>query len=56
MMPGLYTRDKPIRSMDDIEGMILRSPSAAQAGQIEAWAARPSPCRSPNFTRNSNAA
>lgn len=32
---GLYTRDRAIRSMDDIRGMLLRSPSAAQAGQIE---------------------
>jgi TRAP-type transport system periplasmic protein len=32
---GIYTRDRPIREMEDIEGMILRSPSAAQATQIE---------------------
>ncbi|MCC5963956.1 MAG: TRAP transporter substrate-binding protein [Rhodobacteraceae bacterium] len=32
---GLYTSETPIRTMEDIEGMILRSPSAAQAGQIE---------------------
>jgi TRAP-type transport system periplasmic protein len=38
---GLYTRDKPIRSMEDIAGMILRSPSAAQAGQIEALGGTP---------------
>lgn len=38
---GLYTRDKPIRSMDDIKGMLLRSPSAAQAGQIEALGGTP---------------
>ena len=38
---GLYTRDKPIRSMDDIAGMILRSPSAAQAGQIEKMGGTP---------------
>lgn len=38
---GLYTRDKPIRTMEDIEGMILRSPSAAQAGQIEALGGTP---------------
>lgn len=38
---GLYTRDKPIRSMDDIAGMLLRSPSAAQAGQIEALGGTP---------------
>ncbi len=38
---GIYTRDRPIRSMDDISGMILRSPSAAQAGQIEALGGTP---------------
>jgi TRAP-type C4-dicarboxylate transport system substrate-binding protein len=38
---GLYTRDKPIRSLDDIAGMILRSPSAAQAGQIEKMGGTP---------------
>lgn len=38
---GLYTRDRPIRSMDDIPGMILRSPSAAQANQIEALGGTP---------------
>ena len=38
---GLYTRDRPIRSMEDIQGMILRSPSAAQAGQIEALGGTP---------------
>lgn len=38
---GLYTRDKPIRSLDDIAGMLLRSPSAAQAAQIEKMGATP---------------
>jgi TRAP-type transport system periplasmic protein len=38
---GLYTRDKPIRSLDDIQGMLLRSPSAAQAGQIEKMGGTP---------------
>ena len=38
---GLYTRDKPIRGLDDIEGMLLRSPSAAQANQIEFMGATP---------------
>lgn len=38
---GLYTRDKPIRSLDDVEGMLLRSPSAAQAAQIEKMGATP---------------
>jgi TRAP-type transport system periplasmic protein len=32
---NIMTRDRPIQSMEDIEGMILRSPSAAQATQIE---------------------
>ncbi|MCC5960226.1 MAG: TRAP transporter substrate-binding protein [Rhodobacteraceae bacterium] len=38
---GIYTRDKPIRNLDDIAGMILRSPSAAQAGQIEKMGGTP---------------
>ncbi|ATX65709.1 hypothetical protein BG454_07610 [Roseinatronobacter bogoriensis subsp. barguzinensis] len=38
---GIYTRERPIRAMEDIEGMILRSPSAAQAGQIEALGGTP---------------
>ena len=38
---GLYTRDKPIRSLDDVAGMLLRSPSAAQARQIEVMGATP---------------
>lgn len=38
---GLYTRDKPIRSLADVEGMLLRSPSAAQARQIEKMGATP---------------
>lgn len=38
---GLYTRDKPIRSLDDVQGMLLRSPSAAQAGQIEKMGGTP---------------
>ncbi len=38
---GLYTRDKPIRSLDDVSGMLLRSPSAAQAGQIEKMGGTP---------------
>jgi TRAP-type C4-dicarboxylate transport system substrate-binding protein len=32
---GLMSRSKPIRSLDDIKGMRLRAPSAAQAKQIE---------------------
>ena len=38
---GLYTRDKPIRSLADVQGMLLRSPSAAQARQIEKMGATP---------------
>ena len=38
---GLYTRDKPIRSLADVEGMLLRSPSAAQAAQIEKMGGTP---------------
>jgi TRAP-type transport system periplasmic protein len=38
---GLYTRNKPIRSLDDVAGMLLRSPSAAQAGQIERMGGTP---------------
>ena len=38
---GIYTRDKPIRSLDDVQGMLLRSPSAAQAGQIEKMGGTP---------------
>jgi TRAP-type C4-dicarboxylate transport system substrate-binding protein len=38
---GLYTRDKPIRSPEDIAGMLLRTPSAAQARQIEVMGATP---------------
>src|SRR6056297_2908393 len=38
---GLYTRDKPIRSLADVDGMLLRSPSAAQAGQIEKMGGTP---------------
>lgn len=38
---GLYTRNKPIRSLDDVAGLLLRSPSAAQAGQIERMGGTP---------------
>lgn len=38
---GIYTRDKAIRSLEDISGMLLRSPSAAQAAQIEKLGATP---------------
>jgi TRAP-type C4-dicarboxylate transport system substrate-binding protein len=38
---GLMTRAKPIRSMDDVKGMRMRSPSAAQAKQLERMGATP---------------
>ena len=38
---GLYTRDTPIRGLDDVQGMILRSPSAGQATQLEKMGATP---------------
>ncbi len=38
---GLMTRSKPIRSLDDIKGMRMRSPSAAQAKQLEVMGATP---------------
>lgn len=38
---GLYTRDTPIRGLDDVQGMILRSPSAGQAAQLEKMGATP---------------
>ncbi|MDJ1006996.1 MAG: TRAP transporter substrate-binding protein [Paracoccaceae bacterium] len=38
---GIYTRDKPVRTVEDIAGLLLRSPSAAQAGQIEVLGGTP---------------
>lgn len=38
---GLMTRSKPIRSMDDVKGLRMRSPSAAQAKQLEKMGATP---------------
>ena len=38
---GLMTRSKPVRSMDDVKGMRMRSPSAAQAKQLERMGATP---------------
>jgi TRAP-type C4-dicarboxylate transport system substrate-binding protein len=32
---GFMTRDKPIRKIEDVKGLRLRAPSAAQAAQIE---------------------
>ena len=37
----LYTRDKPIRSVEDVAGMLLRTPSAPQASQIEKMGGTP---------------
>lgn len=37
----LYTRDKPIRSVEDVAGMLLRTPSAPQAAQIEKMGGTP---------------
>jgi TRAP-type C4-dicarboxylate transport system substrate-binding protein len=38
---GLMTRGKPIRSLEDIKGMRMRSPSAAQAKQLAVMGATP---------------
>lgn len=38
---GLMTRAKPIRGLDDIKGLRMRSPSAAQAKQLERMGAAP---------------
>jgi TRAP-type transport system periplasmic protein len=38
---NIYTRDVPIRSVDDIQGKMLRTPSAGQAEQIERLGATP---------------
>lgn len=38
---GLISRTKPIRSLDDLKGMRMRAPSAAQAKQLEVMGAVP---------------
>ncbi|HSD42142.1 MAG TPA: TRAP transporter substrate-binding protein [Burkholderiales bacterium] len=38
---GLISRSKPIRSLDDLKGMRMRAPSAAQAKQLEVMGAVP---------------
>jgi TRAP-type C4-dicarboxylate transport system substrate-binding protein len=38
---GLMTHEPPIRSLDDVQGLIMRSPSAAQAKQLERMGATP---------------
>jgi TRAP-type C4-dicarboxylate transport system substrate-binding protein len=38
---GLIGRSKPIKSLDDLKGMRMRAPSAAQAKQLEALGAVP---------------
>ena len=38
---GLISRTKPIRSLDDLKGMRMRAPSAAQARQLEVMGAVP---------------
>jgi TRAP-type transport system periplasmic protein len=38
---GLMTREPPIRGLEDVEGLIMRSPSAAQAEQLERMGATP---------------
>ncbi len=38
---GIITSETPIRSLEDVEGLLLRSPSAAQASQIEEMGGTP---------------
>lgn len=53
---GIYTREKPVRSMDDIAGMILRSPLLRRRGRSRKWAAPLSQCPSQNCIHSWNAA
>ncbi|CAN5706303.1 TRAP transporter substrate-binding protein [soil metagenome] len=38
---GLYTREVAIRGLDDLQGLLMRAPSAAQAAQLERMGATP---------------
>lgn len=40
---GLMCREKPVRTWEDVKGMKIRTPSAAQAAQIAAMGATPIP-------------
>ena len=40
---GIMSREKPVRKLEDVKGMKIRTPSAAQAAQIAAMGATPIP-------------